>query len=43
MQTEIARHEPMIRGIGLSDDGMKPRQVLRKYEEGGVRKAVTAG
>jgi hypothetical protein len=33
----------MIRCIGLSDDGLRCSQVLRKYEvKGRVRKAVTA-
>ena len=37
------RHGPMIRCIGLSDDGLPCCQVLGKYEvKGRVRKAVTA-
>jgi hypothetical protein len=43
MQTEISRHEPMIRGIGLSDAGMQPRQVLREDKvKGRVWKTVAA-
>ncbi len=42
MQTEIARHRPMIRFIGLSDRGLRCHQVLRKDKvKGRVRKTVT--
>jgi hypothetical protein len=41
MQTEIARHGPMIRRIGLSDCGLQRCQALRKYEvKGRVWKTV---
>jgi hypothetical protein len=43
MQSESARHRPMIRCIGLSDAGLQRHEVLRKYEvKGGIGKALTA-
>ena len=42
VQTEIARHGPMIRCVRVSDGRPRRRQALRKYEvKGGVRKAVS--
>jgi len=42
MQTEIARHGPMIRCICLSDGGLQPRGYENGFKvKGRVRKAVS--